>query len=371
MISMFSGNHMPRRSLLLVALLCLTLFMPVATAQSAAQPAAEGSTGTQTDSGTDPDDSLSTAAAALPTAADPLEQTHSETPVSAATPSRVISPRFVLAGYCLCIVAASLFGGWLPSLIRLTHTRMQTIVSFVGGLMLGIGVFHLIPHAQQQLRDMDATMLWVMCGIVLMFFLIRTFHFHNHGIAEEVPGDACEPCPQDHSHSHSHAHSHPAVHQLSWIGIVAGLSIHTLFDGIALGSVSLASESHAILPGLGVFLAVLLHKPLDAVSITTLMTAGGWEKRNVQAVNAGFAMMCPLGAALVLAGADRFPGLQQELAGGAMAFSAGVFLCIALSDLLPEMEFHSHHRLRLSLALGLGIATAWAIRLLEPGHHHV
>ncbi len=277
-------------------------------------------------------------------------------------------PGVLLPVYCLLIVGASLFGGWLPSLYRLTHTRMQTVVSFVGGLMLGIGVFHLLPHAAHQL-NIDQVAMWMMGGILVMFFLIRTFHFHNHGIAEEVKGDACDPCGHDHVHTHSHVHAHPQSHELTWMGILVGLSVHTLLDGIALGAAVIGhSRGDVLLPGIGVFLAIVLHKPLDAVSITSLMVAGGWPKAKLQAVNAGFAMMCPLGAALVLLGANRFPGVQQDVSGPALAFSAGVFLCIALSDLLPEMEFHSHHRLRLSLALGLGIAVAWAIRFLEPGH---
>ena len=51
--------------------------------------------------------------------------------------SMLRSPVLLLTVYCLLIVAVSLLGGWLPSRIKLTHTRMQTIVSFVGGLMLG------------------------------------------------------------------------------------------------------------------------------------------------------------------------------------------------------------------------------------------
>jgi zinc and cadmium transporter len=58
---------------------------------------------------------------------------------------------FLLVLYCLLIVVASLAGGWLPSLVQLTHNPMQTMVSFVGGLMLGIALFHLIPHASHQL----------------------------------------------------------------------------------------------------------------------------------------------------------------------------------------------------------------------------
>ena len=58
------------------------------------------------------------------------------------------------------------------------------------------------------------------------------------------------------------------------------------------------------------------------------------------------------------------------MVGCSLAFSAGVFLCISLGDLLPEVEFHSHDRLKLSLTLLLGIALAWGIGLLEPSHVH-
>jgi zinc and cadmium transporter len=53
-----------------------------------------------------------------------------------------------------------------------------------------------------------------------------------------------------------------------------------------------------------------------------------------------------------------------------LAFSAGVFVCIALSDLLPEVEFHSHDRVPLSASLVLGLVLAWAIGFLEPEHTH-
>jgi len=285
--------------------------------------------------------------------------------------SMLRSPVLLLTVYCLLIVAVSLLGGWLPSRIKLTHTRMQTIVSFVGGLMLGIGVFHLLPHAAHELNDMDIVALWMMCGVIVMFLMIRIFHFHNHGISESAE-ETCDPCEKDHQHSHRHSHTHPHTHKLSWLGIVVGLSVHTLIDGIALGSAvrAEAKSTAALLPGVGVFLAVLLHKPLDSLSISALMAAGGWNRTSRQFVNAGFALMCPLGAAIFLLGISRFPSLQRELAGGAMAFSAGIFLCFALSDLLPEMEFHSHHRVRLSLALGLGILAAWTLRFLEPAHIH-
>jgi zinc and cadmium transporter len=122
--------------------------------------------------------------------------------------------------------------------------------------------------------------------------------------------------------------------------------------------------------GAATFLAILVHKPLDAVSITSLMTARHWTTMSKLSVSAGFALMCPLGAAVFQLGLGRFSGDEQLLIGAALAFSAGVFLCISLSDLLPEMEFHSHHRLLLSAALLGGIGVAWVLHRLEPPHVH-
>jgi zinc and cadmium transporter len=56
----------------------------------------------------------------------------------------------------------------------------------------------------------------------------------------------------------------------------------------------------------------------------------------------------------------------SSVTAGALAFSAGTFLCIALSDLLPELQFHSHDRLKLSLALLAGMALMGVTAFLSP-----
>lgn len=271
----------------------------------------------------------------------------------------------LLAVYCGLIVVASLVGGWLPNWIRLTHTNMQTLMSGVGGLMLGIAVFHLLPHSLDYTASANLTSRWLMGGLLVMFFLVRAFHFHHHGQVEETTA-----CGHDHDHDHDHSGHGPTVHHLNWVGVAMGLALHTLIDGIALGA-SVRSElgDPVILSlyGFGTFLAVLLHKPLDAVSITSLMAAGGWSNAARNAVNAGFALMCPLGAVLFLFGLDQFSYHQNLVIGCALAFSAGVFFCISLGDLLPELELHSHNRLRLSMALLIGVGFAWAI---EQTHSH-
>ena len=279
----------------------------------------------------------------------------------------------LLVLYSAAILGASLLGGWLPMLVRLTHGRMQLMVSFVGGLMLGIAVFHLQPHSVAETGSLETSALSLMVGLLVTFFLIRAFHFHSH-----------EPPQEGHERAHDHDHDHDCAehavtrggdraHRLSWIGVATGLSLHTLMDGLALGASVKADSGHDVflsLFGFGTFLAIALHKPLDAISITALMQAGGWSPTARHLVNVGYALMCPLGATLFYLGADRLAEHEHLVIGCGLAFAAGVFLCISLGDLLPEVELHSHDRLKLSAALLLGIVLAYAIGYLEPGTAH-
>jgi len=266
-----------------------------------------------------------------------------------------MTPFLLVCVYCLFIVGASLLGGWLPTLVRLTHTRIQFMMSFVSGLMLGVSLLHMVPHAAAQV-ELDRVVLWMLAGVLVMFMLIRLFHIHQHAPDE------------NHGHDHSHGQAHP----LSFVGVAIGLALHTAIDGVALAA-AVAAESHSghghgvALLGVGTFAAVLLHKPLDALAITSLMSAGGWSPTKRQLVHAGFALMCPLGAALFFFGIGDG---HSVFVGSTLAFSAGVFLCIALADLLPEIQFHSHDRLLLFGALLLGVVLAWAIGFLEPGELH-
>jgi len=291
-----------------------------------------------------------------------------------------MQPLFLIATYSTLIVMASLAGGWLPSLAKLTHVRMQLMMSLVSGLMLGIAMLHMLPEASAHVASMTKVSGAMLAGLLVMFFLLRVFHVHGHG---DLDHDGCH----DHaSHSHQHSHdSHVAGHRLNWLGLFFGLAIHTLLDGVALSASVVADARHSSQSsgwfGLGTFLAVLLHKPLDALAITSLMQAGGWTKRSQSVVNLGYSLMCPIGALVFWFGATQLAAEHSSLIGYALAFSAGFFLCIALGDLLPEVQFHSHNRVSLSAALLVGVAMAIGIEWTHshqhddsqhhvPGHQH-
>lgn len=295
-------------------------------------------------------------------------------------------PTILLFVYCGLIVLASLGGGWLPSVMRLTHRGMQVVMSGVAGLMLGVALVHMLPHSVALTESIDLSVGWLLAGLLLMFFLIRAFHFHQHDVSRDEakerradPGSSASPRPPvsaslvRHPSSHDHDHNEVAAHRLSWFGVGLGLTLHSLIEGLALAASVQAEAVHTssgTLLGLGTFLAILLHKPLDALSVTSLMLAGGWPTGSRQAVNAGFAMMCPVGAGLFALSLARFSHSGDVIVGCALGFSAGVFLCISLGDLLPELQFHAHDRFKLSAALLFGVLAAYGIGLLEPSHGH-
>lgn len=284
-------------------------------------------------------------------------------------------PITLITVYCLLIMAASLLGGWLPSLVRLTHMRMQLMMSFVAGLMMGVALLHMIPHAAIEAGSLDQAMLAAVLGLLAMFFAIRIFHVHGHEV------------PEQHGHDEAHAHQHPSyaacpgencqapghVHQLSWVGLFAGLALHTLIDGVALAASVAVTGSQATaagLLGLGTFVAVVLHKPLDALSITSIMLAGGWSPRARQWVNMVFSLMCPAGALAFFFFLGALGDSMNLAVGWALGFAGGAFLCVSLADVLPEVQFHQHDRIKLSTALILGVFLAWCVGLLESEHSH-
>ncbi len=288
----------------------------------------------------------------------------------------------ILVALCLAVVVVSLLGGILPLWAKLTHTRLQLYLSFAAGTMLGAVFFHMMPQAVEQ--GSAETLRWSAVGLLALFFLERFFAFHHH----ESPDDPDDPCPT-HAHEHAsdrghaaglvdkaapgHAHGTKGA-SLHWSAAAFGLAMHTLSGGVALASAWMADQAAGRGFGVavgGVFLATIVHKPADALTIVSLMLRAGVPRATAHLVNLGFAMMVPLGAGLFLIGVRALEAtVAQDVTAATLAFSAGTFLCISLSDLLPELQFHSHDRIKLSIALLAGMILMGATEAVE-GHGHV
>jgi zinc and cadmium transporter len=284
--------------------------------------------------------------------------------LAATSPSHM--PFLTLAMQLAVVAGAAYAGGSSLSFLSMGHRRMQVLLSLTGGVLLGVGLLHLLPHAFLQLdRQIDTTMIWVLAGFFLMFLLERAFHGHSHHNADG--GESGHDC----GHDHGHTHAVSAGGRWAWCGAFAGLALHSLADGAALAASVRADADHGAgwLAGFATFLAVLLHKPFDAAIIGTLMLNAGVSSRGRSIANGLYALVVPLGAVAFLASLRVFGGHQETIIGVAMALAAGAFLCIAAADLLPEVQFHSHDRVLLTMSLALGLAIAWGITVMERSSH--
>jgi zinc transporter ZupT len=103
-------------------------------------------------------------------------------------------------------------------------------------------------------------------------------------------------------------------------------------------------------------LAVLFHKIPDAIALTSLLLFARWKQRRIVWWMTIFALSTPVGAlvtSLALAQAGN------AITGAAIAISAGTFLAVATSDILPQIRRENNARLTPLIALFVGLATSW------------
>ena len=262
----------------------------------------------------------------------------------------------LLGVYSVGIVAASVIGIWVQSVIRLTHTRVQMAMSFVAGLVIGVAMYHLLPHGFERISGehaIEVAVWWMLVGMVLMVLLLRVFPLHQHDEEE------CEP------NARAGGVDSPS---LNWLGIAFGMGLHGLTEGTALGAAVLSREGGVAgvdLVSFGMFLAIVLHKPLDAFFLLGMMRVAGLGKRYAYVLSVATALICPLGAFVAFLGIGLLAAPADETIGRALAFGAGALVCISLSDLLPEIHFHRHDRLKLTVSFIVGLALAYALHLFE------
>ena len=271
-----------------------------------------------------------------------------------------------LAVYCGAILIVSLCGGSVPFVRKVTHSRLQIYLSVSAGVMLGASFFHVMPDAIEKAGP-TAVGWWMALAVIGLFCIERFLAPHSHETDSQLQQDHKHEPGCEHDHQHRAA---PAV--AGWMTVV-GLTIHTFMNGFGLaGSVSSDMHQSAAvgLPGLAMFLAIALHKPADALAISTVLWRKGVPKGRLALVQIGFALTIPLGAAAFIRAEKIIASdLANQLTGAALAFSAGTFLFIALSDLLPEVQFHRHDRVPLALALIAGVLFMGGIGYLEDLGH--
>jgi zinc and cadmium transporter len=268
-----------------------------------------------------------------------------------------------LAIYAAAVLVSTMVAALWPA----TRTRKpgqagHTALSVAAGVMLGAAFFHMLPEAIR-LAGPSASYA-VVLGFVTIFLLERVVLVHAcEMLPEPVVAEAGVAAETAHVHVHDPAAGDDCAEHPQTLGLTAfvGFSLHTLTDGVALGSAVAAA-------GLGpvVLLAIVLHKIPLSFSLAGVLRHEGRSTGRVLAMVGVFAAMVPLGAGLYLLAARW---LTHAGAGAitpyALAFSAGTFLHVAFSDLLPEIHRRRRGGLPAAAVVAGGLLVMYLLTFLE------
>ena len=214
--------------------------------------------------------------------------------------------------------AANVVGGLvIVSRRHWNELFLKYLLGLGAGFMLGAIFLRMLPESMALTPHAPALILG---GYMLV-------HFFEHTLA-----------PHFHFGEENH---HDQMSRAVGLSAVLGLSIHTFFDGVSIASGLMVS----LRLGLLVFVAVILHKIPEGVTVATIALASGQGKR------------IALVSSFILAGAT-FAGavgmhLVREALPYALPLSTGVTLYVAASDLLPEVNEKRGMKMTLVVFLGL------------------
>ena len=229
------------------------------------------------------------------------------------------------------ITVLSTLGGGLVAL-RMARD-LTTAIALTGGVVVAVALFHVLPEAIEAIDDPQRVGLLVGAGFVFFFLAERALVLHHRDDADQI-----------------HAHA-----QVGAFG-AAGLSLHSLIDGLGIGiAFGLSTET-----GLLVFLAVVAHDFADGLNtVSFVLRQSGDRRRAIRwlAIDAA--------APLVGAAVGSALSISEQNLGALLAVYVGFFLFMGATDLLPHAHQHpSGRRVLLTLA-GFGAVLAIS---LASGH---
>lgn len=218
------------------------------------------------------------------------------------------------------------------------------LASFAAGTLLGATFFDLLPEAAHEAASNaagaeESIFIWVLLGM-LSFFLLERFIYWFH---------------------HHHEHEDPNKRKPTVPLIILGDSIHNFIDGVAIAATFLVS----VPLGITTALAVAAHEIPQEIGDFGILLHRRLSKKKILIANILSAFASIVGALLTYWGG----AMLTEILPALLAITAGFFIYIAASDLIPEI--HEENRKGFAfietVLLLTGVLTIWVfVSLLEP-----
>ena len=211
---------------------------------------------------------------------------------------------------------------------------LNYLISFAVGALIGDVFIHILPELSEKgITPLIST--YILLGIVFTFIIEKIVHFH-----------------------HSNKSTIQKYKPYAITSLYAD-SIHNLIDGIIIGASYLVGFSI----GIATTIAVILHEIPTEVGHFGVLLKGGFKRNTALFMNFLSALTSVVGVILALLLSSKVQSMSLFL----LSFTAGNFIYIAGSDLIPEL--HKEVGVRRSIIqfiwLILGIAIMYTLIFLE------
>ena len=222
------------------------------------------------------------------------------------------------------IFITPLIGGAIALIFQeQAKANYKLVLSFSGAFLFTIILLHLFPTVFQNSPNAG---LFILLGFFIQIILEQL----THGI--------------EHGHFHTHEHGGNYIFSL-----MAGLSLHSILDGIPLSNKELLQQTHnALLYGIGI------HKIPEGFALASILIVSQFKKPSAILLLILFSLIAPIAMMF----GNYIHSSQTVLINILMAVALGSFLHVS-TTILFESESSSHQfgwKRILSIILGAGLA---------------
>jgi ZIP family zinc transporter/zinc and cadmium transporter len=225
---------------------------------------------------------------------------------------------------------ADVAGGLVLVRAKGIERYLRYFVALGAGFLMAVALLEMAPESYRMSPRLGPIL--IMAGYCIVHLLEHTISSHFH-YGEET-------------------HHGALVTRRTSTAVLVGLSVHALFDGVAIGS------GFAVTNWLGwlIFLAIFLHKAPEGFTMASVMLASGRSRKTALYSATGLAAATLLGVLVI----ELVPAW---LAYG-LPISAGVAIYVGATDLVPEVN--REPGIRMALVFFAGVGAFLLLRMLLP-----
>lgn len=233
------------------------------------------------------------------------------------------------------VVAVSLVSLVGIATLRVSEKKLQRavffLVSLAVGAFLGDSFFHIIPESFETSCPKENTSIYILLGIFIFFILEKVIHWHHRHNVEQMK-----------------------IKPVGYMNLVAD-GVHNLIDGVLIGTTYLVD----LRIGIATTIAVILHEIPQEIGDFGVLLYSGFSRWKALGFNFLSSMLAIAGTLVALFVGGQIESLEDVM----LPITAGGFIYIAMSDLVPELHKDSDWASSIIQLVGIAIGVGFMMIL--------